>query len=569
MQDLVLAQVAKFGGAANFSCGVAAITGLLSHWLYFIHGPKSMDAAGIVAFHVVALFMLLTRTVLSYGFYDGLVVSAAVSGSYFAALYTSIGVYRIFFHPLRKFPGPFPARITKFYSMWANRDWKLHDRILRLHEKLGDVVRLGPNEISVSDIDTYIKFHGPQSKVTKRWTGFYGALASKHELNLDAIWANEAHRDRRRVWDTALGTKGMFLHHLCLKYDMRSFPLMPAVICRIEEVEGKPIDTALYAKLIPFDNMGRVGFSHNFGTVQDGRDDRMLELIETSFKLAARMGGISWPLMLLSSIPRFGMVKEFEGLGARLVDERMATDSEQSHDMMKYFLDDYKSEKPKSFRNINVLYSDSLAILIGATDTISCALGYSFYFLAKDTKLRQRLYDEIAPVHSKTVPGEFAVADLAKIEYLDAFINETLRMHPPAATNGPRVVPPEGVTLADGTYIPGGVTVFTPLHVYQRSSKYWKQPHEFIPERWTTRPDLIIDRRAFVPFHYGRFDCVGKRLAMNVIRMTVAYTLWNYDFEVAPGEDAERLHRESKFQLIVKPGSLNCVFKKRPEAGSS
>ncbi|KAJ3960404.1 hypothetical protein N0V92_002941 [Colletotrichum tropicale] len=498
MQDIVLAQVAKFGGAANFSCGVAAITGLLSHWLYFINGPKSMDAAGIVVFHAIALSMLLARTVLSYGFYDGLVVYAAISGSYFAALYTSIGVYRIFFHPLRKFPGPFPARITKFYSMWANRDWKLHDRILNLHEKLGDVVRLALE-----------RYEEETRAVLRAWLG------------------------------------------------------------RIEEVEGKPIDTALYAKLIPFDNMGRVGFSHNFGTVQDGRDDRMLELIETSFKLAARMGGISWPLMLLSSIPRFGMVKEFEGLGARLVDERMATDSEQSHDMMKHFLDDYKSEKPKSFRNINVLYSDSLAILIGATDTISCALGYSFYFLAKDPKLRQRLYAEIAPAHSKTVPGEFAVADLAKIEYLDAFINETLRMHPPAATNGPRVVPPEGVTLADGTYITGGVTVFTPLHVYQRSSKYWKQPNEFIPERWTTRPDLIIDRRAFVPFHYGRFDCVGKRLAMNVIRMTVAYTLWNYDFEVAPGENAERLHRESKFQLIVKPGSLNCVFKKRPEAGSS
>lgn len=249
MQDIVLAQVSKFGGAANFSCGVAAITGLLSHWLYFINGPKSMDAASIVVFHAIALSMLLARTVLSYGFYDGLVVYAAISGSYFAALYTSIGVYRIFFHPLRRFPGPFPARITKFYSMWANRDWKLHDRILKLHEKLGDVVRLGktsslliplfwknrqsltlisgPNEISVSDIDTYIKFHGPQSKVTKRWTGFYGALASKHELNLDAIWENEAHRDRRRVWDTALGTKGMLFHNLCLEHDMRSFPLIP------------------------------------------------------------------------------------------------------------------------------------------------------------------------------------------------------------------------------------------------------------------------------------------------------------------------------------------------------
>lgn len=35
--------------------------------------------------------------------------------------------------------------------------------------------------------------------------------------------------------------------------------------------------------------------------------------------------------------------------------------------MLKYFLDDYKSEKPKSFFNVNIMYSDSQAILIGAT----------------------------------------------------------------------------------------------------------------------------------------------------------------------------------------------------------
>lgn len=42
-------------------------------------------------------------------------------------------------------------------------------------------------------------------------------------------------------------------------------------------------------------------------------------------------------------------------------------DSDESHDMLKYFLDDYKSEKPKSFFNVNIMYSDSQAILIGAT----------------------------------------------------------------------------------------------------------------------------------------------------------------------------------------------------------
>lgn len=39
-------------------------------------------------------------------------------------------------------------------------------------------------------------------------------------------------------------------------------------------------------------------------------------------------------------------------------------------------------------------------------------------------------------------------------------------------------------------------------------------PHgdEFIPERWTTRPELVKDATVYSPFSVGRFSCVGKQL---------------------------------------------------------
>ncbi|KAF6830293.1 L-ornithine-N5-monooxygenase [Colletotrichum plurivorum] len=559
MQDIIApSRIARLGADTNVSCALAAVVGLLSHWTYFIRGARSMDVVNIVTFHLLALGLLLLKTISSLGFYDGLITYFAISGSYFAALFASIGVYRLFFHPLRRFPGPFQAKVTKLYIPWINLDWKLHEHYLDMHQKYGDFVRVGPNDISVVNLDAFNKLHGPQTKVTKHNTGFYDGLVARGELNLDAIWHNETHRDRRKVWDQALGSKALE------KYEEETRKVLRTWLARLDEVGSKPVDTSRYAKLIPFDNMGRVAFSRDFGTVKDSREDRMLDLIEITFKLAARMGQTPWPLVFLAGLPRFGMQKEFEALGARLIDERMAVDSDETHDMLRYFIDDLKSEKPRTFFNINILYSDSHAILIGATDTISCALGYSFYFLARDPNLRQRLCDEIAPTHGKTLPGEFSVADLQKVEFLEAFINETLRMHAPAALNGPRMAPPDGVEV-DGTYIPGGVTLITPLHIYHRSEKYWRRPHEFIPERWTTRPDLIIDRRAFVPFHYGRFDCVGRRLALNVLRLTIAYTLWNYDFEFAPGEDGRTFENQAKFQLIVKPAKLECVFRKRTE----
>ncbi|KXH31815.1 L-ornithine-N5-monooxygenase [Colletotrichum simmondsii] len=569
MEDTLSTLNATLGTGIGLSCALAAGAGLLAHWGYFIRGHRSMEVFNILVVHGVALMLLFIKSITSLGFAKGTTAHLAISSSYFAGLVTSIVVYRLVFHPLRRFPGPVPAKMMKPYIMWLNRDWKLHEKYLEMHDNHGDFVRVGPNDISVVNLDAITNIHGPQTKCTKRNTGFYDALRTKGELNLDSLSHNEVHRDRRKVPRSITElVQPQFESantQLALeRYEEETRIVLRTWLSRLEEVQGKPINASHYAKLIPFDNMGRVGYGRDFGTVRDGREDRMLDLIETTFKLGARLGQTPWPLVFLAKLPRMGMQKEFEDLGVRLVDERIAVDSDESHDMLKYFLDDYKSEKPKSFFNVNIMYSDSQAILIGATDTISCTLGYAFYYIARDARLRQRLYEEIAPMHSKTLEGEFAVMDLNKLELLEAVITETLRMYAPAPINGPRMAPPEGVTI-DGTYIPGDVTLCTPIHCYHRSYKYWRYPNEFIPERWTTRPELIIDRRAFLPFSYGRYDCVGRRLAWNVLRLTIAYTLWNYDFEFAPGEDGKTFEEEAKFQLIIKPAKLDCIFTKRPE----
>ena len=48
-----------------------------------------------------------------------------------------------------------------------------------------------------------------------------------------------------------------------------------------------------------------------------------------------------------------------------------------------------------------------------------------------------------------------------------------------------------------------------------------------------------------------------------VLRQLVSYTVWNYDFEFAPGEDGSDIHAKAKFQLQVKAGPMQLVFTKR------
>ena len=61
----------------------------------------------------------------------------------------SICVYRRFFHPLAKIPGPFLPAVTKLYQSYYNRRFYL--QIEKLHARYGPIVRITPDEVHIAD----------------------------------------------------------------------------------------------------------------------------------------------------------------------------------------------------------------------------------------------------------------------------------------------------------------------------------------------------------------------------------------------------------------------------------
>ncbi|KAH8799714.1 cytochrome P450 [Xylogone sp. PMI_703] len=542
-------------GQLEFPCLLAAGAGVLSHIVYFIRGFRDAQTVGIITTHLVAGVILYGTSLIKQGLLKGLFYATAISASYYAALFTSIVIYRLFFHPLRRFPGPFGAKVSKLYGVMVAQDGKLHEHQNDWVRKYGDIIRIAPNELLIVSLDAQQKIHNTQSKVNKKNT-LYDFMHYNGAHNLDSILDKEEHRWRRQVWDKALNTKALE------KYEAYTREVAHTWLNKVASLEGQPINTSLYSLLIPFDNMGKMGYSTDFGTVKVGKEDRMLHLIECTFAAFGKLGQLSWPVALAKEFNLSPEQTEFEQLACKLADEREKNDSPDKEDIMKYMLEDYHSDKPKAFFNRNILYSDSQVIMIGGTDTIAVTMSYCFYYLARDASLRQRLRDEVSTVLGKSIPGEFTHADLSSLDLLNAVIDECLRIHSPTCSNGARHTPPGGLTI-DGVYVPGDVTVFVGVHAIQRSPKYFVQPDEFIPERWTTRPELVIDRRAFHPFMVGPYNCVGKRMALIVLRLVLAYTVLNYDFKFAPGEDGTRIHKDAFNNLILKAGKLECVFEKR------
>jgi hypothetical protein len=69
----------------------------------------------------------------------GATLLALIFGSA-AAYVISIVIYRLYFHPFSKYPGPTVAAITRWYRFYHNviRDGKLLSEIEKYHKKYGD-----------------------------------------------------------------------------------------------------------------------------------------------------------------------------------------------------------------------------------------------------------------------------------------------------------------------------------------------------------------------------------------------------------------------------------------------
>lgn len=98
-----------------------------------------------------------------------------------------------------------------------------------------------------------------------------------------------------------------------------------------------------------------------------------------------------------------------------------------------------------------------------------------------------------------------------KLPYLNAVIEESLRIYPPAALNLSRIVPQGGATIC-GNHIPAGAAVGVTSWAATHSAKNFALPEGFVPERWLDDARFVNDDRpASQPFSMGARNCVGKK----------------------------------------------------------
>lgn len=188
-----------------------------------------------------------------------------------------------------------------------------------------------------------------------------------------------------------------------------------------------------------------------------------------------------------------------------------------------------------------------------------------FFYLSRYPDCYARLAEEIRSAFSSGDEIQTG-PKLAGCKYLRACIEEALRCHSPVTNVLWRQQDPEDPEgkplIVDGHVIPRGTHCGISLHALFLQPDIFPDPYIYDPERWLEPADNESEssekktareamRKAFVPFSAGERICAGTPLAWQELTVTIARTIWYFDFQRAPGDE----------------GSIGEVFVERTDGG--
>jgi cytochrome P450 len=129
-------------------------------------------------------------------------------------------------------------------------------------------------------------------------------------------------------------------------------------------------------------------------------------------------------------------------------------------------------------------------------------------------KLQQEIDNAIS---ARTISSPITDAEARKLPYLQAIIQEGLRIKAPAAGPLFKQVPKEGDYI-DGKFIPGGTQIGTsPFSIYHSKEIFGQDASIFRPERWLgadpARLEVMSETVSLV-FSSGKWQCIGKPVAI-------------------------------------------------------
>lgn len=336
-----------------------------------------------------------------------------------------------------------------FLQLWGTSQYTLK----KAHDKYGSVVRIAPNTLS---------FIEPSA-----WNDIYGSRNGRAALPKDPLYYNEMLLDREAVvmssHDAARPIrKAMnpaFSHKALLELEPMLRDHIGCLIAQLVKTSQRQgsVDMSTWSKLSMFDIFSDFVFGEDLGCVRDGIYHEWAQVL-VDFTYAATLLHQChkfWPLnkvlaLLIPSSVRARKQRHSEASLERI--RRRIHSPTDRPDFMFYFLRQAEKEQLSK----KVIEAQASVIIAAGSESSAVALTAAVYYMTSNDDVYRRLCEEVRNAFKTS--AEISLQDLLpRLPYLDACVQETLRIHSPLANGFTRFVEDSEGTNISGNWVPQSV----------------------------------------------------------------------------------------------------------------
>ncbi|KAK3319790.1 cytochrome P450 CYP682H1 [Cercophora scortea] len=440
----------------------------------------------------------------------------------------TLGIYRLYFSPLAKFPGPKLAALTSayeaFYDCFKGGGGRYHVEINRMHDKYGPIVRINPWELHIRDPDWNEVY-----KITRRASKpmWYYQFLGTFGNTFTSVEA-DVHRMRRDAIQPYFSPAAMARHQPEVER------LIGKLMGRLAAFKGKDeavnlgdvfrclatdVATA-FAFRTPFGHLDSEDFEHagNMAVRQFG----VLGLLNrhSGGRLLKVMALVPPGLARRLSPASLGVAGFFKQLAVVIKNELDSTPKSEDGEEAKTNIIQQilTSNLPPEEKAPWRVARECNSVTLAGTETTGSSLTVITFFLLSQPQKAARLREEIRR-QQETLGRPPRYQELKELPYLTGVVNEGLRLD---GVSGrlPRYDPKQDMTYK-GLVIPKGTVVSTTQNDTNYSPDIFPEPHTFLPERWADEGDRKKLSKYLLPFGRGARSCLGMEIALMEIYLTL------------------------------------------------
>ncbi|KAF4984489.1 hypothetical protein FZEAL_337 [Fusarium zealandicum] len=430
-------------------------------------------------------------------------------------------IYRLYFSPLSKFPGP------KIAVRGGQYVWVIEE----MHRKYGPIVRTMPNVLHVNDPSFIDQLYSQSPNLRRERAQTVLNLFHQH-MSVLPTRDHSLHRRRRAVLSRFFSQQNV----------RRLVPVINDTLADLlHRMEGwakigEPVSVNAPYRAATKDVIQAYALGEGHKCLH--MDDCNAAFFETLSTGRFSHVGVHfhWFSVLVTKLPPafitaispylLAFIRFLEDLTVRIEEIRGAKDHPEGTTIFHEIL---RSDIPESEKSTPRLVDEAMVLAIAGADTTAATMVALTYHVLNDRNIFARLREEL----SSAMPSADQPPDPVKLDalpFMNALIEEALRLYPSGTHRQDRVAPdedlvfqyPNGETLS----VPAGTMIGMTAPLINRHPAWYENPDVFYPDRYLENPKLF---KRHLTFSKGARQCLGMNLAYQELQTFTAGIFRKYE----------------------------------------